>query len=140
MKKIFLAVVLLAASAAFFGLRAVEIPGTETDTTAKPRTVTLTGTLVDISCYVEDGYTGNDHGGMKGCGTECLNGGSPAGLLSGKKLYTLAFPAPAFKDYVGQTLEIAGKLYLGDQLVPRKVFVVKDGKKTEVNIKGKSVM
>lgn len=102
---------------------------------------TLTGTLVDVACYVDDHLTDNDHMGMKKCGTECLKGGSPAGLLVGKKLYVLAFPASAFADYVGKQVELTGEVYPGDILIPKKAAeVAKDGKKTNINLKGKAMM
>src|SRR5581483_12344065 len=79
---------------------------------------TLKGTLVDVACYVDDHLTENDHMGMKKCGTECLKGGSPAGLLVGKKLYILAFPASAFADYVGQQVVITATDYGNKNLIP----------------------
>lgn len=107
----------------------------------KAKKETLTGTLVDIACYLDDGDTGNDHGGMTACGTECLKGGSPAGLLVGKKLYILAFPAGVFANYVGQNMELTGTVYGDTNFIPVKAAVVdKDGKKKDVNIKGKSMM
>ena len=102
---------------------------------------TLKGTLVDVACYVDDHLTENDHMGMKKCGTECLKGGSPAGLLVGKKLYILAFPASAFADYVGKQVELTGVVYPGDVLIPKKAAEVgKDGKKNNINLKGKAMM
>lgn len=102
---------------------------------------TLTGILVDVACYVGDKLIENDHMGMKACGTECLKGGSPAGLLVGKKLYILVFPASVFADYAGKQVELTGDLYPGDLLVPKKAAQVgKDGKKTNINIKGKAMM
>src|SRR5581483_5610497 len=102
---------------------------------------TLKGTLVDVACYVDDHLTENDHMGMKKCGTECLKGGSPAGLLVGKKLYILAFPASTFADQVGKKLELSGELYTGDVFIPKKAAVVgADGKKSNLNIKGKAMM
>ncbi len=107
----------------------------------KAAKATLTGTLVDVACYLDDNDTGNDHGGMKACGTECLKGGSPAGLLVGKKLYILAFPAGVFATYVGQKMELTGTVYGETNLIPTKAAVVdKDGKKKDVNIKGKAMM
>ena len=107
----------------------------------KAKKVTLTGTLVDVACYLDDGDTGNDHGGMKACGTDCLKGGSPAGLLVDKKLYILVFPAPVLKDYVGQQLELTGMDYGSGNFIPSKAAVVdKSGKKKEINIKGKAMM
>ena len=140
MKKIILFAILFVLQVASSSLYAEEMKGMDMGSSGKAMAVTLAGTLVDASCYVEDGATNNDHDGMKACGTECLKGGSPAGLLVGKKLYTLAFPSPVFKDVVGQRLEIIGKLYLGYQLIPVKVFVDRNGKKEEINIKGKSMM
>ncbi|HVZ80452.1 MAG TPA: hypothetical protein VHE12_06560 [bacterium] len=102
---------------------------------------TLTGTLVDVACYLGDNETGNDHMGMKKCGTECLKSGSPAGLLVDKKLYVLAFPASAFAEYVGKQLELTGEVYPGDVLIPKKAAEVdKDGKKKNINIRGKAMM
>lgn len=108
---------------------------------AKAQMKTLTGTLVDVACYLDDNDTGNDHMGMKKCGTECLKGGSPAGLLVDKKLYVLAFPASAFADHVGKKLELTGELYPGDVFIPKKAAEVgKDGSKKNINIKGKAMM
>ena len=139
MKKfLFLAVLIFWGIA--LGVRADSMKNMDMGGGTKSKTMTLTGILVDNSCYLEEGATNNDHDGMKGCGTECLKGGSPAGLLVGKKLYTLEFPAPVFKDYVGQKVEITGKVYPGDQLIPKKAFVIKDGKKEEIKIAGKAMM
>ena len=111
------------------------------DQGSKAKKVTLTGTLVDVTCYLEEGDTGNDHGGMKACGTECLNGGSPAGLLVDKNLYILAFPAPAFSKYVGKKVELTGDVYGANNLIPTKAFEIdKEGKKKTIDIKGKAMM
>jgi hypothetical protein len=107
----------------------------------KSKKVTVKGTLVDTACYLDDGDTGNDHMGMKGCGTKCLLGGSPAGLLSGKKLYILVFPAGAFAQAVGKDVEVTGDLYGETNLIPQKASEVrKDGSKKEINLKGKAMM
>jgi len=100
---------------------------------------TLKGTLVDTKCYLDGGDTGNDHGTMKACGTSCLKDGSPAGLLVGKKLYILIFPAPTFADYVGKTVEITGEVRQGN-LIPEKAFVVEGGKKTAIKMAGAAMM
>ena len=111
------------------------------DQTGKTIKVTVTGTLVDVACYLDDGDSGNDHMDMKKCGTECLKGGSPAGLLVGTKLYILAFPAPAFADYVGKQVELTGDIYNSTDLIPAKAALVdKDGKKTNISLKGKAMM
>ncbi len=111
------------------------------DQTGKTKKITVTGTLVDVACYLDDGDSGNDHMGMKKCGTECLKGGSPAGLLVGTKLYILAFPAPAFADCVGKQVELTGDLYNSTNLIPAKAALVdKEGKKTNISLKGKAMM
>jgi len=107
----------------------------------KAKKVTLTGTLVDVACYLDDGSTGNDHMGMKKCGTECLKGGSPAGLLVDQKLYILVFPASAFADYVGQKVTLTATDYGNHNLMPVTADAIdKDGKKKKINIKGKAMM
>lgn len=94
------------ATALMLGVILVYSFGRADDMGQKAKTVTMTGTLVDVACYLDDGDSGNDHMGMKGCGTECLKGGSPAGLLVDKTLYVVVFPASAFADYVGKKVEI----------------------------------
>lgn len=138
MKKLLAVLLALGLAAAYSAARAEDM---KMDMDGKAKKETLTGTLVDVACYLDDGDTGNDHGGMKACGTECLKGGSPAGLLVGKKLYILAFPAPVFENYVGQKMELTGTVYGETNLIPVKAAVVdKDGKKKDVNIKGKAMM
>ena len=105
----------------------------------KAKSTTLTGILVDTKCYMEDGEKGNDHGTMKACGTSCLKDGSPAGLLVGKKLYILIFPAPTFADYVGKMVEVTGELRQGN-LIPEKAFVVEGGKKKAIKMAGAAMM
>ena len=46
----------------------------------KPASTTLTGEVLDLSCYAAHGAMGADHAK---CGKQCLLGGSPAGLLTG---------------------------------------------------------
>lgn len=107
---------------------------------SKGKTVTITGTLVDINCYLKDGHTTDDHDSMKKCGRDCLRDGLPAGILVEKKLYVLIFPGPVFSDYVGKTVEVTGDLHAEDILIPEKASVVeKDGKKT-IKLKGKVMM
>jgi hypothetical protein len=97
---------------------------------AKPTTVTLQGTIIDLACYFDDGDTGDDHMGMKSCGKACLNQGSPAGLLVKGQVYYLLFPAANFANLVGKTVEITGDLYGTDALIPAKAsLVAADGNK-----------
>lgn len=141
MKKLLAFVLTVGLVAAGSMVRADDMKGMTMDKDTKGKKVTLKGTLVDVTCYLDDGDTGNDHGGMKACGTECLKGGSPAGLLVGKKLYIVVFPAAVFADYAGQQVELTGELYGSTNLIPSKAFAIdKDGKKKEIGIKGKAMM
>jgi len=90
----------------------------------------IRGTLIDSSCYFEEGQQADEHDGMTSCGKDCLDSGVPAGVLVGDKVYILIFPSTAFSDYVGKTVEIKGQPY-GDNLIhPIKAMVIdKDGKK-----------
>ena len=106
----------------------------------KGKTVTLTGTLVDINCYLKDGHTTDDHDSMKRCGRDCLKEGLPAGVLVDKKLYVLVFPGPVFSDYVGKTVEVMGDLYGEDVLIPEKASVVEKSGKKPIKLKGKVMM
>jgi hypothetical protein len=107
---------------------------------SKGKEVTLSGTLVDINCYLKDGHTGDDHDAMKKCGRDCLRDGLPAGLLVDKKLYTLVFPGPVFADFVGKTVEISGDLHDGNILIPEKASVVEKSGKKPIKLKGKVMM
>jgi hypothetical protein len=87
-----------------------------------------TGSLVDASCYLTDqAQAGNDHMGMKSCGTACLKMGRPAGLVTpDKKFFILAVPSPDIAEYAGQTIRVTGKLRSGSILVD-KLEVKKGG-------------
>lgn len=102
---------------------------------AAEKAVTFEGTLVDSKCYLKDNsLTGNDHGPMKECGTMCLKGGTPGGLLTkDKKFHAILGPSQALAPYVGQTVRIAGTLHNG-AILAEKVEVSKDGKWEEVKL------
>ncbi len=102
---------------------------------AAEKSVTLEGTLVDSKCYLKDNsLTGNDHGPVKGCGTMCLKGGTPGGLLTkDKKFHAILAPSLILAPYVGQTLRVTGSLHNG-AILAAKVEVSKDGKWEEVNL------
>lgn len=80
-----------------------------------------TGSLVDASCYLTDqAQAGNDHLGMKNCGTACLKMGRPAGLVTpDKRFFILAVPSPDIAEYAGQTIRVTGKLRSGSILVDK---------------------
>lgn len=91
---------------------------------------TLQGTLIDTKCYLADpsANVGNDHGSMKECGTMCLKGGSPGGLLTAdKKIYTIVAPSTALASYVGQTVRVRGEVH-GEAILAKTAEVNKNGK------------
>jgi hypothetical protein len=96
---------------------------------------TIEGTLVDSMCYLKDNsLTGNDHGAMKQCGTMCLKGGTPGGVLTkNKKFHAVIAPSTALADYVGQTVRVTGSLH-NESILAKKVEVNKNGKWEEVKL------
>ena len=96
---------------------------------------TFEGTLVDSKCYLMDNsLTGNDHGQVKNCGTMCLKGGTPGGLLTkDKKFHAVLAPSLMIADYVGQTVRISGTEHNG-AILAKKIEVNKGGKWEEVKL------
>lgn len=103
---------------------------------AADKPTTWQGTLVDSNCYLKDNsLTGNDHMGVKECGTTCLKSGLPAGLLTKEKVYhVLVAPAPALAPYVGQEVQVTGSLHSG-AILADKVEVRKNGGWQEIQLK-----
>lgn len=101
---------------------------------AAPKDATYTGTLVDSKCYLAHNMTTNDHGPNKNCGTLCLKGGTPGGLLtSDKKFYALLAPSVALAPYVGQEIRVSGSMVNGSINVS-KVEVNENGNWQEVKL------
>ena len=101
--------------------------------------VTLEGTLVSSACYLESSShpTGNDMGGKKACGSECLKHGDPAGLVTKEKdFHILVVPSLLLAPYVGQQVRVTGADHNG-VITVEKAEVTKDGKWEEINLKSK---
>ena len=86
----------------------------------KGHMVTLTGEVVDLSCYLQLGKKGDAH---KACGAKCVGNGEPAGLLTkGGKVYMLMAEqhhprrdgqvslAAEMASQMGQTITVSGML------------------------------
>ena len=58
---------------------------------AEAKPLTLTGEVVDVSCYTQLGKRGEGH---KACGIACVASGSPAGLLTAEGTLYLLMPEP----------------------------------------------
>ena len=101
---------------------------------AQQKSMTYSGTLVDSKCYLDHGQTANDHGPNKNCGTLCLKGGTPGGLLtSDKKFYALLAPSIALAPYVGQEIRVSGSMANGSINVS-KVEVNQNGSWQEIKL------
>jgi hypothetical protein len=99
--------------------------------------VTLEGTLVSSACYLGNPKhpTTNDMGDKKGCGTECLSHGDPAGFVTkDKHFHILVNSSLGLAPYVGQEMRITGVDYNGPIHVD-KAEIKKDGKWEEIDIK-----
>ncbi len=76
---------------------------------------TVTGEVVDVSCYIAQGAKGADH---QSCAEACIKAGGPVGILSQKgKLYVSVMPddhsaGPSAKlmDYIGKQVKATGLL------------------------------
>ena len=100
--------------------------------------VTLEGTLVSSACYLEndDHPTGNDMGDKKGCGTQCLKHGDPAGLVTKEKhFHILVASSLGLAPYVGLEVRITGVDHNGVISSIEKAEVKKDGKWEVIDIK-----
>jgi hypothetical protein len=97
---------------------------------AAAKSMSITGTLVDLACYAKVGLATNDHGDMKNCGTACAKGGLPVGLLDAdKKVHFLGVSAPAYAEYVGKELRLTGMhCQHADVFIPEKLEM-KEGDK-----------
>lgn len=102
---------------------------------AQQKAVTLEGSLVDSKCYLKDNsLTGNDHGPIKECGTLCLKGGTPGGLLTkNNKYHPIIAPSIVLAPYVGQTIRVHGTLH-SNAILADKVEVSKNGKWEEMKL------
>lgn len=87
----------------------------------KPKTVTLTGEVVDLACYLHGGMKGADH---KACAVACSNNGVPLGLLDEKthKLYVdlgrdaMNKDVPVLKGHEAERVTVTATVYEKDGL------------------------
>ena len=66
---------------------------------AEAKPLTVTGEVVDVSCYTQLGKRGEGH---KACGTKCVATGSPAGLLTTEGTLYILMPEPHHPRRDGQ--------------------------------------
>ena len=72
---------------------------------------TVTGEIVDLMCYVDHGATGEKHAG---CGTKCIKGGGPVGIVENGKAYVVVGEHKPINDELadscGKTVTLKGKV------------------------------
>ena len=72
---------------------------------------TVTGEIVDLMCYVDHGAMGEKHAG---CGTKCIKGGGPVGIVENGKAYVVVGEHKPINDELadscGKTVTLKGKV------------------------------
>jgi hypothetical protein len=72
---------------------------------------TVTGEVVDLMCYIDHGATGDKH---SGCGTKCIKGGGPVGIVENGKAYLVVGEHKPINDELadscGKTVTLKGKM------------------------------
>lgn len=72
---------------------------------------TVTGEVVDLMCYVDHGAVGDKHAG---CGTKCIKGGGPVGIVENGKAYLVVGEHKPINDELadscGKTVTLKGKV------------------------------
>jgi hypothetical protein len=71
----------------------------------------ITGEVVDLMCYIDHNSTGDKHAA---CGTKCIKGGGPVGVVSDGKAYLIVGEHKPINDqlaeYCGKTITVKGKM------------------------------
>jgi hypothetical protein len=92
---------------------------------------TITGEVVDVSCYMQLGKTGEKH---IDCGSKCVRNGQPAGILTSNKELYLVMPEEhhprrdgqtnlkdALADQMGKQVKVTGMVQRNEQ--GKSIFV-----------------
>lgn len=87
---------------------------------ASGKVVSVTGEVVDVSCYLQLGRRGLAH---VACGTKCINNGQPIGIVDAQDQLYLVFPEPhhprrdgqavikdTFLPYLAQQVRVTGMM------------------------------
>jgi hypothetical protein len=77
----------------------------------------VTGEVVDLMCYVDHKATGDKHAA---CGTKCIKGGGPVGIVENGKAYLVVGEHKPINDQLadscGKTITLKGKVAERDGL------------------------
>ena len=72
---------------------------------------TVTGEVVDLMCYIDHGATGDKH---SGCGSKCIKGGGPVGIVENDKAYLVVGEHKPINEELagscGKTITVKGKV------------------------------
>src|SRR5438045_7517804 len=72
---------------------------------------TVTGEVVDLMCYIDHGAIGDKH---SACGSKCIKGGGPVGIVENGKAYLVVGEHKPINDELaescGKTVTIKGKV------------------------------
>ncbi len=71
----------------------------------------VTGEVVDLMCYIDHGAMGDKH---SACGSKCIKGGGPVGIVENGKAYLVVGEHKPINDELaescGKTLTVKGKV------------------------------
>src|ERR671937_15620 len=71
----------------------------------------VTGEVVDLMCYIDHGASGDKH---SACGSKCIKGGVPVGIVENDKAYLVVGEHKPINDELadscGKTVTIKGKI------------------------------
>ena len=84
---------------------------------AATKSDTITGEVVDVTCYANHGAKGDKHAS---CATKCLSAGMPAGILANGKLYIATM-----KDHTAPSAKLAA--WAGKEVTATGSAIEKDG-------------
>ena len=101
----------------------------------KPKDSQIEGELVDLTCYISSGLSGEGH---KSCATRCLTRGAPAGLVDQNgNIFVIIAPSPGYASYAAQTIRLIGIVEDG-RISPNKMETLTGENWAEVNLQGGS--
>jgi hypothetical protein len=114
MKRITRSLLVFALALAIATAQAADPKGKKAEAKTEPKSMSLTGEIVDMGCYMAEGAKGEAH---KSCASMCISSGMPMGLLTGDgKLYLLtlnhdkADPYNSAKKMAAEQVTVTGMM------------------------------
>ncbi len=102
---------------------------------AGPQTMTITGQVVDLACYMRDPLHGVA-AGHASCAMACANAGLPRGIMDSKtnQVYLslgknmMGPTGMDVKDYMNKKVEVTGRVFKRNGIQAIEVATIKDAK------------